>query len=58
MKIEKIDCGSGIAAIVSSGSPVIVDVDSALDLLMTARYEAGTTNIVPLHKQAPEGFHL
>lgn len=46
MKIEKIDCGSGIAAIVSSGSPVIVDVDSALDLLMTARYEAGTTNII------------
>ena len=31
MKFEKIDCGGGIAAIVSSDSQVIIDVDSALE---------------------------
>ena len=32
MKFEKIDCGNGTIAIVSSDSMVISDVDSALDL--------------------------
>lgn len=35
-----------ICAIVESDSVVITDVQSALDLLMTAKYEAGTKNIV------------
>lgn len=46
MKFEKIDCGNGIVAVVSSDDKVIVDVDSALDLLMSAKYEAGTKHIV------------
>ncbi len=58
MKIEKIACGNGIAAIVSSGSPVIVDVDSALDLLMSAKYEAGTTYIVLDKKLITEDFFV
>ena len=58
MKIEKIACGNGIAAIVSSGSPVIVDVDSALDLLMSAKNEAGTTYIVLDKKLITEDFFV
>ena len=46
MKFEKIDCGNGIAVAVSSDSMIITDVDSALDLLMSAKYEAGTKYIV------------
>ena len=48
MKFEKIDCGNGIAVAVSSDSMIITDVDSALDLLMSAQYEAGTKYIVCL----------
>ncbi|RKI69749.1 DUF4180 domain-containing protein [bacterium 1xD42-67] len=46
MKIEHIkDKGIDIAAI-SSDEKVIVDVQSALDLAMTVRYETGTSDIV------------
>lgn len=41
MKLEKIQN----AAVVRSGEMVIVDTQSALDLLMTAKYELGTKNI-------------
>lgn len=46
MKFEKIDCGSGTVAAVSSDNMVITDVASALDLLMSAKYEAGTKYVV------------
>ena len=58
MKFEKIDCGGGIAAIVSSDSQVIVDVDSALDLLMSAKYEAGTKYIAVDKKLITEDFFV
>lgn len=58
MKFEKINCGNGIAAIVSSDSQVIVDVDSALDLLMSAKYEAGTKYIVVDKKLIAEDFFV
>lgn len=58
MKFEKIDCGGGIAAIVSSDSQVIVDVDSALDLLMSAKYEAGTKYIAVDKKLIAEDFFV
>lgn len=58
MKFEKIDCGSGIAAIVSSDSQVIVDVDSALDLLMSAQYDAGTKHIAVGKKLIAEDFFV
>ena len=67
MKFEKIDCGNGIAVAVSSDSMIITDVDSALDLLMSAKYEAGTKYIVAvsytrgfftLHQQAAERLYL
>ncbi|MDO4344393.1 MAG: DUF4180 domain-containing protein, partial [Eubacteriales bacterium] len=58
MKFEKIDCGGDIVAIVSSDSPVIVNVDSALDLLMSAKYEAGTKYIVVDKKLITEDFFV
>lgn len=58
MKFEKIDCGDGIAAIVSSDSQVIVDVDSALDLLMSAKYDAGTKYIAVDKKLITEDFFV
>lgn len=41
MKLEKI----GNVALVRGEAPVVVDTQSALDLLMTAKYELGTKNI-------------
>ena len=57
MKFEKIDCGNGIAVAVSSDSMIITDVDSALDLLMSAKYEAGTKYIVVDKKNIIEDLY-
>lgn len=58
MKFEKIDCGNKVVAVVSSGSKVITDVNSALDLLMSAKYEAGTKYIVVDKKLVIEDFFI
>ncbi len=58
MKFEKIDCGSGMIAVVLSDSKVITDVDSALDLLMSAKYETGTKYIVVDKKLVIEDFFI
>lgn len=58
MKFEKIDCGGGIIAVVSSDSKVITDVDSALDLLMSAKYDADTKYIVVDKKLIVEDFFV
>ena len=58
MAFEKIDCGKGIAAAVSSDSMIITDADSALDLLMSAKYEAGTKYIVVDKKNIIEDFFI
>lgn len=46
MNVEKTERNGIICAIVRSDEKVITDVQSALDLLMTAIYEFGTKNIV------------
>ena len=46
MTITKIEKNGMICAVLNSDEPVITDVQSALDVLMTAQYEAGTKNIV------------
>ena len=56
--MKKIDCGNGFAVAVSSDSIIIVDVDSALDLLMSAKYEAGTKYIVVDKKNIIEDFFI
>lgn len=58
MKFEKIDCGKGIVAAVLSENEVIADVDSALDLLMSAKYEAGAECIVVDKKRIAEDFFV
>ena len=58
MKFEKIDCGGGVIAVVLNDSKVITDVDSALDLLMSAKYEAGTKQIVVDKKLISEDFFV
>ena len=58
MKFEKIDYGNGSVAVVSSERKVITDVDSALDLLMSAKYEAGTKRIVVDKKLITEDFFI
>ena len=58
MKFEKIDCAKGIVAAVLSENEVIADADSALDLLMSAKYEAGAECIVVDKKQIAEDFFV
>lgn len=58
MKFEKIVGCNGIAVAVSSDSMIITDVDSALDLLMSAKYEAGTKYIVVDKKNIIEDFFI
>lgn len=48
----------GTIAVVSSDNQVITDVDSALDLLMSAKYEAGTEYLVVDKKAVAEDFFV
>ncbi len=45
MKIEKITYKNTEIAHIKSEEPIITDAQSAIDLMMTANYEAGTKNI-------------
>lgn len=56
MRLEKIDCGSRTVAAVSSDDIVITDADSALDLLMSAKYDAVTEYLVVDKKAVTEDF--
>ncbi|MBQ8837502.1 MAG: DUF4180 domain-containing protein [Clostridia bacterium] len=51
MNIEKITQNGKIVAVITSEDKVITDVQSSLDLIMTAKYEAGT-NLVAVDKNA------
>ena len=46
MILEEVDCGRASAVVGTSDTKVITDVGSALDLLMSAKFEAGTKNII------------
>lgn len=58
MKIRKIEKNGMICAVVQSGEKVITDAQSALDLLMTAKYEAGTKNIAIDKELIAEDFFV
>ncbi len=45
MKLRKVEKNSVLCAVVESSELVITDTQSALDLLMSAKYELGTKNI-------------
>ena len=46
MEIKKVEKNGVRCAVIQSSEVVIADVQSALDVLMTAKYEAGIKNIV------------
>ncbi len=46
MEFKKIEKNNIVCAVVSGDAPVITDAQSALDVLMSANYDAGTKNIV------------
>lgn len=46
MNFTKIEKNGVVCAIVNSNESVITDAQSALDVLMAAKYDAGTKNIV------------
>ena len=58
MNIEKTERNGIVCAIVRSDEKVITDVQSALDLLMTASYEFGTKNIVIDKELLTEDFFI
>lgn len=58
MAITKIEKNGIICAVINSDDTVITDVQSALDVLMTAKYDAGTKNIVISKKLIVEDFFI
>lgn len=58
MTITQIEKNGIICAIVNSDEPVITDAQTALDVLMTAKYDAGTKNIVISKKLIVEDFFV
>ena len=56
--IERIERNSTVCAVVRSNAIVLSDAQSALDLLMTAKYEAGTKNIVLAKQQITPDFFI
>ena len=58
MNIEKIVKNGTICAVIRSDKIVITDSQSALDLLMTAKYDFGTKNIVIDKKLINEDFFI
>ena len=58
MTITTIKKNGIICAIVNSNDTVITDVQSALDVLMTAKYDVGTKNIVISKKLIAEYFFI
>ena len=58
MNITTIKKNGIICAIVNSNDTVITDAQSALDVLMTAKYDVGTKNIVISKKLIAEDFFI
>ena len=58
MNIEKVEKNDTICAAVRSDKVVITDLQSALDLLMAAKYEVGTKNIVIDKKLIKDDFFI
>lgn len=58
MEFTKVEKNGMTCAVVQSSEKVITDVQSSLDLLMTAKYEAGTKNIAIDKKLVLEDFFI
>ncbi|MCD8117319.1 MAG: DUF4180 domain-containing protein [Oscillospiraceae bacterium] len=58
MKIKQVEKNYIVCAVIQSDDLVIADAQSALDLLMTVRYENGTKNIVIDKRLIAEEFFI
>ncbi len=58
MELKRIENNNIICAVVKSDDIVIIDTQSALDLLMSAKYDVGTKNIVINKKLIIEDFFI
>lgn len=58
MDIKKIEKNGVICAVVNCENTVIIDAQSALELLMTVNYDIGTKNIVISKKLIAENFFI
>ncbi len=58
MELKRIENNNMICAVVKSDDIVITDTQSALDLLMSAKYDVGTKNIVINKKLITEDFFI
>ena len=58
MTISKVEKNNIVCAVVESDETVIRDTQSALDVLISAKYEAGTSNIVIAKKLINEEFFI
>lgn len=58
MNLVKKEINGGTCAVVRSSEKVIIDAQSALDLLMTAKYEMGTKNIVIAKECIADDFFI
>lgn len=56
--MKKIERNNGVCAVVQSSDAMIADAQSALDVLMTAKYEFGTKNIVIDKKMIVDDFFV
>lgn len=58
MEIKTIEKNGVKVAVVESSSPVITDVNSALDLLMSVKYETGCARIAICKKAVVDDFFI
>lgn len=58
MKIEMVTKNNRSVAVIRSEEPLITDVQSALDLIMTVKYETGCENIAVNKEAVTEDFFI
>ena len=58
MKMKRVEKNHAVCAVVQSEDVVIVDAQSALDVLLAAKYEAGTKNVVIGKDSITEDFFI
>lgn len=58
MTLTKLEKNGVVCALVSSDIPVIANSQAALDLLMTAKYDIGTKNIIISKNLVSEDFFI
>lgn len=58
MNLNKLENNGAVCALVNSENTVISDAQSALDLLMSAKYDVGTKNILISKQLITEDFFI